>query len=66
MKALKKLVTIIAVSAMAASILPYAMAANDDIKIFVDGAELSIAENDTKPFVEEGRTLVPMRAIFEA
>ncbi|MBQ3462771.1 MAG: haloacid dehalogenase-like hydrolase [Clostridia bacterium] len=46
--------------------LPASFAANDDIKVIVDGTELVISEEDTKPFVEDGRTLVPMRAIFEA
>ena len=63
---IKKLFSIIAASAIAVSMLPATFAANDDIKVIVDGTELKIAENDTKPFVEDGRTLVPMRAIFEA
>ena len=62
----KKLLSLFAASAIAVSMLPAAFAANDDIKVIVNGAELKIAENDTKPFVEDGRTLVPMRAIFEA
>lgn len=65
-KTTKKILSIIAAAAMTASMLPYSLAANDDIKVIVDGSELKIAEGDTKPFVEDGRTLVPMRAIFEA
>ena len=63
---MKKLFSIIVASIMAISMLPNVLAADEDIKIIVDGSELRIAENDTKPFIEEGRTLVPMRAIFEA
>lgn len=37
--------------------------AADDIKVFMEGKELSF---DQPPIVEEGRTLVPMRMIFEA
>lgn len=62
----KKLLSILAASAIAVSMLPASFAANDDIKVIVDGTELVISEEDTKPFVEDGRTLVPMRAIFEA
>ncbi|MBQ2669376.1 MAG: haloacid dehalogenase-like hydrolase [Clostridia bacterium] len=62
----KKLLSVFAASAIAVSMLPASIAANDDIKVIVDGTELVISEEDTKPFVEDGRTLVPMRAIFEA
>ena len=62
----KKLLSVFAASAIAVSMLPASFAANDDIKVIVDGTELVISEEDTKPFVEDGRTLVPMRAIFEA
>ena len=65
-KITKKILSVFAASAIAVSMLPAAFAANDDIKVIVNGSELQIAENDTKPFVEDGRTLVPMRAIFEA
>lgn len=37
--------------------------AEDEIRIVVNGEEISF---DAKPFIEEGRTMVPMRAIFEA
>ena len=63
---IKKLLSIIAALAIALSMLPAAYAANDGIKVVVDGSELQIAEGDTRPFIEDGRTLVPMRAIFEA
>ena len=42
-----------------------AMAA-DDVTIQINGEELQIPQGDTKPFIENDRTLVPMRVIFEA
>ena len=63
---IKKLLSIIAALAIAVSMLPATYAANDGVKVVIDGNELQIAEGDTRPFVEDGRTLVPMRAIFEA
>lgn len=36
---------------------------NDPIQVFVEGKQISF---DSKPFISGGRTLVPMRAIFEA
>ena len=65
-KATKRILSVFAVSAMTASMMHGALAANDDVKVVINGAELKIAENDTKPFVEDGSTLVPMRAIFDA
>ena len=62
---IKKLLSIIAASAVAVSMLPQAIAANDDIMVMINDKELLIADGDTKPFVENERTLVPMRAIFE-
>lgn len=38
-------------------------AANGDIKVIIDGREITF---DQKPVIENSRTLVPMRAIFEA
>ncbi|MCD8181353.1 MAG: copper amine oxidase N-terminal domain-containing protein [Firmicutes bacterium] len=37
--------------------------ADDDVKVYVDGAQLTF---DVNPIIEDGRTLVPLRAIFEA
>lgn len=62
----KKLLSVFTVSAIAVSMLPSAFAVNGEINVIVDGRELQIAEGDTRPFIEDGRTLVPMRAIFEA
>ena len=36
--------------------------ANDEVKVFLDGKELVF---DQPPVIEDGRTLVPLRAIFE-
>ncbi len=38
--------------------------AESEIKVFVNGNEVQFTE--TEPFIENDRTLVPMRAIFEA
>lgn len=40
-----------------------ALAAEDDVKVYVNGEELAF---DQPPIIENGRTLVPLRAIFEA
>jgi len=64
--AVKITISVIAAAATTAAMLPAAFAANDDVRIIIGGTELSIAENDTKPFIEDGRALVPMRALFEA
>lgn len=37
---------------------------HDEIRVSINGYKLDCGE--TKPFIESGRTLVPMRAIFEA
>ncbi len=50
-------------AAMTACVPVTAAAAADEIQVFVDGQKLSF---DQKPVVQNGRTLVPMRAIFEA
>ncbi len=43
---------------------PVIYANEQQIQIFMDGARLDMG--DTAPFIENGRTLVPMRLIFEA
>ncbi|MBQ3427947.1 MAG: haloacid dehalogenase-like hydrolase [Clostridia bacterium] len=62
----KKIFSFLAASTIAVSMLPGTYAADDDITVIINGTELQIAEDDTKPFIEDGRTLVPMRAVFEA
>ena len=49
---------------LAASAAQTAAFAADDITVLVDGTAVEFTE--TAPFIEDGRTLVPMRAIFEA
>ena len=63
---MKKLVSAVLAAATALSAMGIAALADDEIKIFVNAEELVIPEGDTMPFIEEERTLVPMRAIFEA
>lgn len=65
-KSKKKLLSIFTAMALSTSMFTGALAADDDIQIVINGTELHITEDDTKPFIEDGRTLVPMRAIFEA
>ena len=43
-----------------------ASAEDAPVTITINDTALVIAEGDTNPFIEDGRTLVPMRAIFEA
>lgn len=64
-KSTKKLFSIFAAVAISVSMIPHSLAA-DEVKVMIGGSELQIEEGDTKPFVIEGRTLVPMRAVFEA
>lgn len=61
----KKLAGILAVAIAAlAFLLPVqAQAAGEDIRIFINGSELVTSQKVT---VIDGRTMVPMRAIFEA
>ncbi len=58
---MKKLLSILLTLAMLLSVT--AVADNDEIKVFLDGEQIQF---DVQPFIENDRTLVPMRAIFEA
>ena len=40
-----------------------AFSAGEDVKVYLDGTELTF---DTPPQIVDGRTMVPMRVIFEA
>lgn len=51
------------VTAAMLAAMPVAASAANDITVYVDGQKLAF---DQPPVVQEGRTLVPMRAIFEA
>lgn len=58
---MKKLLSILLTLAM---LIPSAVfAENDEIKVFLDGEQIQF---DVQPIIENDRTLVPMRAIFEA
>jgi len=67
MKNLNKLrfvICIIIISIFISNMIPIASAIeNDEIKIVVDGDYISF---DVAPFIENGRTYVPFRAIFES
>lgn len=58
---MKKIIVLTLIAALSA-ILPFGAYA-DGINVFVNGGKL---EFDAAPFIENDRTLVPMRAIFEA
>ncbi len=60
---MKKLLSFILVIVMIAGCMPFSNVFATDISVKIDGA----AQNyDVMPVIENGRTLVPMRAIFEA
>lgn len=58
---MKKIISIL--SACAIMISSAAVVSADDIKVIVDSKPVTF---DQQPVIEDGRTLVPMRAIFEA
>lgn len=62
MKKWKKLLAGLMAAVMLAA-MPVAASAANDIKVYVDGQKIVF---DQPPVVQNGRTLVPMRAIFEA
>lgn len=57
--------TVAAMTVLGAASLP-AAAEDEPVTVIINGEALVIPEGDTQPYIEEGRTLVPMRAIFEA
>ena len=59
----KKLLSLALASAMTLSMAVTAVSADSDIKVLLNGKELSF---DVPPMVVDNRTLVPFRAIFEA
>ena len=60
---MKKLISVILSIVMIASIVPSMVFADNSISITIDGKAQIY---DVMPVIENGRTLVPMRAIFEA
>lgn len=61
---MKKFVSLTLAAVLAASAIGISAVAEDDVKVLVNGD--AVVFEDQSPFVENGRTLVPMRAIFEA
>ena len=60
---MKKLISVILSIVMIASIVPSMVFADNSISITIDGKAQIY---DVMPVIENGRTLVPMRAIFES
>lgn len=61
---MKRLVSISLAAMLAASAMGITAAADDDITVYVNNQ--AVVFEDQAPFIENERTLVPMRAIFEA
>ncbi|MBR0366515.1 MAG: copper amine oxidase N-terminal domain-containing protein [Clostridia bacterium] len=61
---MKKLISLSAAAILAVSAIGISAIADDEITVLVNEKAVEFA--DQTPFIEEGRTLVPMRAIFEA
>lgn len=63
-KKMKKIVSILCMMSLLFSMLTVKVnASNDDIKVLVDGTELTF---DVPPQIIDDYTMVPMRGIFEA
>ena len=60
---MKKILTLVLVFTMLFSIMAVTVSADDKITVMVDGTALTF---DAEPYIEEGRVLVPFRAIAEA
>ena len=60
---MKKVLSFILVLCMVASMFTFNVFASEEIKVTIDGKAQSY---DVMPIIENGRTLVPLRAIFEA
>ena len=60
---MKKLIIILTMCALLLSSTAYAMADEPQVTVYVDGNRI---EFDVAPIIENGRTLVPVRYIFEA
>ena len=63
MKMKKILSIILSVIMLCSTVTAFAQASSDKVTVTMDGQEM---EFDVQPVIENGRTLVPMRAIFEA
>lgn len=60
---MKRFLTVFLAVILTASMLVFSAGAADDITVILDGSELSF---DVPPQIIDGRTMVPIRAIFEA
>ena len=63
MKNTKRVVSLIMTTVMLLSLFTMSVSANDEIKVFVNGQQLQF---DVPPQTVNYRTMVPLRAIFEA
>lgn len=59
----KKLISCLLILSMISSLFTISVMANNDITIYVNE---QILQCDVAPYIENGRTMVPMRKIFEA
>ena len=64
MRFIKKILTIALVFIMVFTLMPVAAMANDTITVTIDGQQVTFA--DQQPTIINGRTLVPVRGVFEA
>jgi len=60
---MKKIISVFIAIVLIVGNLTFPVIAEDNIRVFLDGAEI---EFDVPPQIIDNRTLVPMRAIFEA
>ena len=63
---MRKITAIISAAAVTAAILPYNALAADEITVEVNGISIDFSEYDNvQPYIENDRTLIPIRAIAE-
>ena len=60
----KKIITFLCAAMMMLELMPICTFADDDIAVYLDGDKVTF--EDQQPVIIEERTLVPMRAVFEA
>lgn len=60
---MKKILACILTAAMAAAPVTTAFMADNEPSVYLNGTKMTFEKN---PFIENNRTLIPMRAIFEA
>lgn len=60
---MKKLITLFLTAFLTLTVMAFHVSAADEIKVVLDGKEISF---DQPPVIVNDRTMVPMRAIFEA